>query len=392
MSDMPDYHMYVVPVNVAVPPGQVSVGDVAEYDSDPEDIADGSRGPILIDQKGRVWIRVYSGTVTVEQSDQTKLKATVYQADNERTVDHTKIKGVALKDPAVAAAIPTSIENEAIAYDAANDLFKVAVYYDAGSIDPRDIRSLTSGDVVTVVQDTPGSHLIRVYGNTVKDGSGTDYAFLVDADGKVIISPLSSATSSIKVLQDTPGDLKATVTQAEKDRTVTGTVTVEQATAANLKATVTQAEKDRTVTGTVTAQQATAANLKAEVSQPTAASLKATVTQAEKDREISDITKTASVATGEATSSGNTEIITVAAGKKLRIKGITIWNNGTASLVVALRFTSTGTLTYKHKIAAESGWIKNLIGCNWEGAVDADLFINLSDTGTVSYTIDYVEV
>lgn len=326
MGDMPDYHQYVVPVSVEVPAAYAPQSDIAEYDSTPEDIEDESRGPILVDIKGRVYVRVYSGTIEVEQDTPADLQATVTQADKERTVDHTKIKGTALKSPTVAASVPISIENDAIAYNATDDLFKVELYYSAAAIDPRATRALTASDIVTVVQDTPGSHLIRVYGNTVKDGSGTDYALLVDSDGKLIISPLSSATSSIEVVQDTAADLKATVTQAEKDR------------------------------------------------------------------EISDVTKTASVATSEATSSGNTEIITVTAGKKLRIKTIDIWNNGSAAITVALRLTSTGTLTYKKKIAKESGWILNLIGANWEGGTDEDLFINLSADGTVSYTISYEEI
>jgi hypothetical protein len=41
--------------------------------------------------------------------------------------DHRKIKGVALKDPTVEEAIPISVENDALAYDAANDRFKVDV-------------------------------------------------------------------------------------------------------------------------------------------------------------------------------------------------------------------------------------------------------------------------
>jgi len=54
--------------------------------------------------------------------------------------------------------------------------------------------------------------------------------------------------------------LKGTVTQAEKDRTVTGDVTVIQPDETKLKSTVTQAAKDRTVTGAVTANAGTNLN------------------------------------------------------------------------------------------------------------------------------------
>jgi len=279
---MPDYHTYVVPVTVSIPAGESPIGDVAKYQATPVALTDGDRGPLLIDENGRLYVIIY-GTPEI---------------------DHAKIKGVALKDPTTAESIPVSIESPAIAYDVSNDVFKVHAIVSGAAIDPRQIRALVSTDVVTVVQST----------------------------------------------------------------------------AASLKATVTQAAKDRTITGTV------------EVVQDTPADLTATVTQAAKDREISDITKTVSVASDEATASGNTEIITVTADKKLRIKTIDIWNNGTESLTVALRLTSTGTLTYKKKIADESGWILNLVGANWEGGTNEDLFINLSASGTVSYTIGYVEI
>ncbi len=79
--------------------------------------------------------------------------------------------------------------------------------------------------------------------------------------------PVSVApgSSEVEVVQDTAADLKATVIQDAKDRTVTNPTAanlkaeVGQPTAANLKATVTQDAKDRTVTNP------TAANLKAEV-------------------------------------------------------------------------------------------------------------------------------
>lgn len=47
----------------------------------------------------------------------------------EHTVDinHLQIKGVTLQDPTVAACVPTSIENTALAYDVANDRFKVDI-------------------------------------------------------------------------------------------------------------------------------------------------------------------------------------------------------------------------------------------------------------------------
>lgn len=105
MADMPDYHMYVVPVTVSIPTGESPISDVAKYLETPEAIADGERGPLLIDQYGRAYVIIYGVP----------------------EIDHAKIKGVALKDPTVAASVPISIENDAIAYDAVNNLFYVKI-------------------------------------------------------------------------------------------------------------------------------------------------------------------------------------------------------------------------------------------------------------------------
>ena len=98
ISDLPDYQRYMI---LQAPPIDVEIGpvNVAEYNDAPEDIADGSRGPILIDNNGRVWV----------------------------LVDHKRIKGVDLKDPTVEASVPISIENPAIAYNSDTDRFKVDV-------------------------------------------------------------------------------------------------------------------------------------------------------------------------------------------------------------------------------------------------------------------------
>jgi hypothetical protein len=71
-------------------------------------------------------------------------------------IDHRAILGEALKTPTFANCVPTSIENDAIAYDATNDRF----YVDLAKISATDelavkatdldIRALTSADIVTV--------------------------------------------------------------------------------------------------------------------------------------------------------------------------------------------------------------------------------------------------
>lgn len=64
--------------------------------------------------------------MTSGEPDFTK-RVNVYLADAIVGVDHKKIKGVDLIDPNIAACVPISIENPAIAYDETNDRFKVDI-------------------------------------------------------------------------------------------------------------------------------------------------------------------------------------------------------------------------------------------------------------------------
>jgi hypothetical protein len=300
-------------------------------------------------------------------------------------IDHRAILGEALKTPTFANCVPTSIENDAIAYDAENDRFKVdlekisATDILAVSATDLDIRNLTATDIVTVQSITnalpAGSNAI----GKLAANSGVDI-------GDVDVKTIPDVTQSDKT------KLLATVTQAEKDRTVTGTVSAEQSDQTKLKATVTQASTARTVTGTVTAEQSTAASLKGTVYQSDETQLKATVTQSAKDRTISDVTKTATIVSVQATASGNTIIQTPAGGKAIKVKLIDVWNSGAADITVYLRFAAAGTARFKKLLAAKTGFIINLIGTNWEGAADEVLYINLSDAGTVEVTVMKDEV
>lgn len=135
MSDMPDYHAYVVPVTVAIPTGESPITDVAKYQVTPVSLSDGDRGPLLVDENGRLYVIVYGAA----------------------EIDHAKVKGVALADPTVAAALPISIENDAIAYDSGADLFKVKIEA-SGSATPTTYSppsTLLAGDKDVTAAATP---------------------------------------------------------------------------------------------------------------------------------------------------------------------------------------------------------------------------------------------
>ena len=102
---------------------------------------------------------------------------------------------------------------------------------------------------------------------------------------------------------------------------------------------------------------------------------------------VSDVTKTATPTRIQATLAGNTLVWDPAAGKKLRIKFIMIFNSGAAAITVYLREGAAGTARFQAALAANSGYLMNLIGCNWELAIDAILYVNLSGAGTVDITV-----
>ena len=127
--------MYVVPVTVSIPTGESPITDVAKYATSPDAITDGERGPILIDQYGRAYVIIYGVP----------------------EIDHAKVKGVALTDPTVAASVPISIENDAIAYDAVNDLFYVKIVA-SGTATPTTYSppsTLLAGDLDVSAAATP---------------------------------------------------------------------------------------------------------------------------------------------------------------------------------------------------------------------------------------------
>jgi hypothetical protein len=172
-------------------------------------------------------------------------------------IDHEKILGVALKSPTVAQSIPTSIENAAIAYDATNDRFKV------------DIEKMTVGTIDVNITDKWARQLGLVDLSRVL-GAALSYANPVIVrltNGSAFIDPTDVADRAARLLgiaygnkgqlqqRTTSLDLLVQLTSAGVEinpqtiRALTSSdvVTVVQSTPANLTATVTQAAKDRTI-------------------------------------------------------------------------------------------------------------------------------------------------
>jgi len=147
-------------------------------------------------------------------------------------VDHWYIKSVELKDPTVEKSIPISIENPAIAYDSATDRFKIKVEeWTAGALDVNITEDITrllgkidlayyAGSLVG--PSNPLDVQIIVGGSAIdpRDRNWTITETITVQATDLDIRDLTQ-TDEITVFQTNPANLKATVTQAEKDRTIT---------------------------------------------------------------------------------------------------------------------------------------------------------------------------
>lgn len=192
MTDMPDYHAYVVPVTVSIPAGEGPVSDVAKYQVTPVTLSDGDRGPLLIDENGRLYVIIHGVP----------------------EIDHAKIKGVALTDPTVAAALPVSIENPAIAYDSGADLFKVKIEA-AGTATPTTYSppsTLLAGDKDVTAAATPEAlassttvlNSVLIQAKTTNTGSvyvgdDTDQEVELEAGDAIVVVVADLASIYIKV-------------------------------------------------------------------------------------------------------------------------------------------------------------------------------------------------
>jgi len=87
----------------------------------------------------------------------------------------------------------------------------VQLRHSGAEIDPRNIRVLTSSDVVQTVQDILGSLNVRIGGNTLPTGGGTDRYIVVDTDGHLQVD----ATATID-------DITKTATEVQISNTFAG--------------------------------------------------------------------------------------------------------------------------------------------------------------------------
>jgi len=284
------------------------------------------------------------------------------------------IKGVLLQDPTVAACVPISVENAALAYNAATDRFKV------------DIEAMTVGAIETTIANDWTRELGQVDIARVL-GAALSHANPVIArltDGAAFIDPRDVSDRATRQLGKVYGGQGYALVQdpgnfylmtyavgnkgnpyAQRADTFDSYVQLRH-NAAEIDPRVIRA---LTATDIVTVVQSTPANLTA------------TVTQAAKDRTISSIDATATPyqISNTFAGAGNYTVRTPASGKKIRLKFISL--ELSAAVDLGYRFAAGGTIYYLRTTAGP--YVSNLMGCNNEGAADEALILNASGACTV---------
>ena len=101
---------------------------------------------------------------------------------------------------------------------------------------------------------------------------------------------------------------------------------------------------------------------------------------------IVDVTKVVTPWSGATTAAGNTIVKTPTSGKKVRVKDIFIWNASGADRWVGLRFGWTGDLIFPALLPDKTGFTKNIIGGNLQGATDETLYL-YSDGPLIYFSI-----
>lgn len=276
-------------------------------------------------------------------------------------ISHEQILGTALKTPTFTQCVPCSIENDAIAYDASNDRFKV------------DIEAMSVGTIQTDITDDWTRQLGLVDLSRVL-GAALSHANPVIArltDGSAFIDPRDVSDRAARLLGVVYGSLDKL-----QQRTTTKELLVQIQHQG--------VEKDPTQIRALTSSDIIT------VVQDTAASLLATVTQAAKDRTISslDATATPYQISNTFAGSGNYTVRTPASEKKIRLKFISL--ELSADVDLGYRFGAAGTIFYLRTTAGP--YVSNLIGCNSEGAADEALILYASGACTVKGYCLVVEV
>lgn len=280
----------------------------------------------------------------------------------EMQIDHRKILGVILRSPTFPQCIPSSIENDAIAYDAVNDRFKV------------DIQKISATDVLDI-SDRAARLLGIVYGNLgqLQQRASTkellswinnfpnDYPdSAVLAQLILILAQLDSKTSTLFKAGQSIGNTGFNCNNLPTsikilDKNGTNLLVVDASGLIGINNLPTDYFKADQNIGTID-----------DIIKVT-------------------ITKQLSNTYGAA---GNYAAWTPASGKKVRLKFISF--ESSADVDIGYRFGAAGTIYYL--TTTKGRYAANFIGCNDEGAADGVLYFYASAACTIKGFVKGEEV
>jgi len=90
------------------------------------------------------------------------------------------------------------------------------------------------------------------------------------------------------------------------------------------------------------------------------------------------------------TAAGSTTIISGVSGKVIRVYGFSLWNSGSADVTVELYFGTSGKRLFKGLLAPKTGPLKTYLP-PWESNAGDSLVLALSAAGTCDYSIGAVQ-
>jgi len=101
--------------------------------------------------------------------------------------------------------------------------------------------------------------------------------------------------------------------------------------------------------------------------------------------------RTASIAHANPSAGGDAAVITApGAGLALQVKWLMVWNRGAADVTVYWHYGADATRSFPALLAAKTGYIANLIGCNFKDATgNRALNLNLSAAVQVDSMVLY---
>ena len=96
---------------------------------------------------------------------------------------------------------------------------------------------------------------------------------------------------------------------------------------------------------------------------------------------IEDIIKELSPYSVTTTDANDKTIRTPASGKRFRVGFIYVWNASGGGLTInGFRF-GDGTYHFKGKLSDATGFLMNVVGANWKGAVNEEFMVKASGAG-----------